>query len=142
MVDVPAAKTAAVFCNNVSISDGTDNFVAGKNLTMTYGYTVIEENVIGDPEPFQATGPFEGTIEFELLASTDADVHDWVTPTGGEIPTTTLTLGETDTAGTPLTRTWTVAAKIREFRLVYRDLQFAVYRVAGRLTQEPTEAVT
>ena len=141
MADIPSAADRTVFCVNVAIKEGSNTYIAGKNLRMSWSYAALQETVINDHNPIIGTGQFRGEIEFEFIASTDTDLHDWVTPSGGVISTKTLTIEEVDTQGTPETRTWTVYAKFNQYEETFREDQFVRGRIRGILTQEPTETV-
>lgn len=141
MGNIPLAATAEVWAAQCTISDGTNSYVAGKNLTMRWSYAMLQETVIGSNLPAVGTGEFRGTIELEILSSTDYTIHDLLTLSSGQVPTTTWTIGEVDNAGTQVTRTWTVVSKINQFEDVIRENDFVRVRCSGILTAVPTEAV-
>jgi len=141
MPDIPSASNKTVFCSKVVISDEANNYVAGKNLRMSWSYAALQETVIGSNDPIIGTGEFRGTIEFEFICSTDTDLHDWVTPSSGQIQTKSLTIKEVDVQGTPKTRTWTVSAFFNEYEETFREDQFVRGRLRGVLTTEPSETV-
>jgi hypothetical protein len=140
MGDIPSATTKTVYLSKAGISDGTNSYVAGKNLRMGWRYEIIQEDRIGNHDPIHGVGAFRGEVEFEFLASTDTDLHDWATPSSGVVAEKTLTLTEVDTA-TPSTRTWTVKARCNDYEETWRELGFIRGRIRGVLTDEPTEAV-
>jgi len=142
MGDIPSASTNYVTCQLAGISDGTNDYIGAKNVEMEWGYRLIQEPVIGQSDPVIGVGVFSGTISMELLASTDAELHDWITPSNGAIAEKTLTITEIDTQATAQTRTWTVKAKFNRHGRTFRDDEFVRCRVSGVLTTEPTEAVT
>jgi len=101
---------------------------------------MLQETVVGTVNPVVGTGEFRGTIEFEILSNTEYLCHDWLTPVSGQVPTKTFSIGEVDNAGTQVTRTWTVSAKINQFGDRINENDFVRVRCAGILNSRPTES--
>jgi len=140
LVNIPSVSTKTVFCSKVTVTC-TNVYLSGKNLQFEYGYAINQETVMGSNDPIMATGEFRGTIEFEFLACTDSDLHDWVTPSAGQIAIKTLTFAEVDTQSAAQTRTWTIYARYNNYQETARENDFIRGRIRGVLTDEPTEAV-
>jgi len=138
MANFPSDPTTYVFCSQATLNDGTDNYVCLKNLSMQWSFEMIQETVIGSVNPVIGTGAFRGTIEFEILGNTQSVMHNWLNRTNGQLSTKTFTIGEVDFQASPDTRTWTVYAKINDYRETFRDDRFIMYHVSGVLTQQPS----
>uniref|UniRef100_A0A6M3IF35 Uncharacterized protein n=1 Tax=viral metagenome TaxID=1070528 RepID=A0A6M3IF35_9ZZZZ len=138
MTNAPTVATKYLMCPKCTITS-TSIYISGKNLRTQWSYAINQETVIGSNDPVQGTGEFRGTIEFEFIAFVDSVLHDLVTPSAGQIAETTLSVAEVDTTATPTTRTWVIKARLNEYQETLREADFVMGRIAGVLTDEPTE---
>ena len=76
----------------------------------------------------------------EILGTVDATLHDMLTLTSGQLAEKTWSIAEIDSTASPVTRTWTVKARMNEFGDTIRENDFSRFRIAGVLTAVPTEA--
>ena len=137
MGNIPSASTKSVFQKNVTISDGTNSYVEAKNWRWTFNYVINQETVIGTALPVQGTGEFRGEFEMEVLGSTDDTTHGLLEPgANGQIPETTWTITEGDSAGG--SRVWTVKVRVNSYEESGSEDDFSRYRIRGVMTTPAT----
>ena len=138
LIDIPAEADHSVFMKNVTMSDGTNNYVEAKNFRFTWNFVINQETVVGTALPVQGTGEFRGEIEFEVVGATDDTLHDLISFTNGQIDEKTWTVTEKNTDTPQGSRAWSIKARMNSYEESGSEDDFARYRLRGVLTAVPT----
>jgi len=135
------SQAKSIFGANVVVKVGTDTLGIADRYRASWGYAVADKPVFGSQLPPQITQSFTGELVIEGLWSTDNTLHTSAQPSGGDLPSVTVTTEETDTTSpTPVKKTTTFVGRMPRFEKEGQADQFSIYRFTLKLSAVPTVA--
>ena len=136
------SETTRVFARKdlAVVKIGGDTYALANYVECYWEYGISEDDVLGTDKPVQGTGHFRGRIIIRRIYSTDKDLLTLQAPVNGMVPETTIQYLLKDTQGTPVTKTWTIKARLNRIRHLIQVGQFVIAEATGILTDIPTAA--
>ena len=125
-----------------TVKIGGDTYALANYVEYWAEYALEQREQLGADKPLQASGLFSGFIRIRRVYSTDKDLLTLITPSNGITPESTIEFAYKDTQGTPVTKTWTIKARLNriEHRWDLAGERFVMATVSGYMTEAPTIA--
>ncbi|MFQ6052819.1 MAG: hypothetical protein ACE5OO_01135 [Candidatus Bathyarchaeia archaeon] len=123
-----------------TLTIGGDTYALATYIEAWWQYQIVENDALDSENPIQSTGNFRGHVTIRRIYSTDKDLLSIQAPSGGMVPETTITVALKDTQTTPVTKTWTLKARLNRIRHMTNIGAVVIAEIDGPLTQVPTVA--